>query len=158
MVAIKDVETPSVPENFRDAAAFLRRQSFLDSSRYREQQWKAYRVGADVRLLEFERVFIARLAKLGIPAFADEFVITDAAQRVRFLNGKSPHRPGESPSNHGRTVSIVHSLRGRELPAICWDLFHHVGEETAKRLGVEVNWGGPEGQPWRWEIGSEDRI
>lgn len=145
-----EVPVLELPTKYAEAVGYLRRGTFLKTARYREQQWSANRTGAAEPLLEFERAFVKRMAALGIPVFAKTVVVPNEVQARLFVTGKSEWRAGESPHNRGVAVEIVHSLRD-DLPKICWEIFHHVGKETARALGLQVEWGGPT-KPGLWTL------
>lgn len=130
-----------VPTGFTDAVRYLRRTPFLDSPRYRAQQWSAAREGASEDLLTFTDAFVKAFAKLGIPVYPKRLFVSDREQGRLFVTGESVERPGESPFNKGLAVEFEHSTK-QELPAVCWELFHHVGDEVAHQHGVDVWWKG----------------
>ena len=132
----------------------MRNRSFTLTERYGDQQRRADRVGADPRILEFERKLIGRAFKLGVPLFAHCCVRGSAEQSRLFKEGRSKARPGESPHNYGAAVDIVHSLKAWDLTRKQWEIIGHLGKETAKAIGVRVSWGGDWQfyDPAHWEL------
>lgn len=143
-----------IPDSYRDALRYLRSRTFTRSSRYRAQQWKADRRGADPKLLEWEAAFIRRLEKLDIPVFAPVVFRSERVQQRLYVTGKSDQQPGESLFNHGLAIQIVHAQHGRNLPKLCWDLLGHLGKEVARQTGIDMEWQGdkPGGDPAEWVL------
>ena len=127
---------------------------FLATQQYQEQQWRAVRKGANPFLLRFEETMVARMAKLGVPMFASEVIRTPERQNDLYALGHSKARAGESPHQFGLAVDLVHSLKGWGLDEKQWQLVGHVGHETAKALGIAVEWGGDWKfyDPAHWEL------
>lgn len=128
---------------------------FVGSERYREQQWRADRQGADPQILEFEKRFVARMAKLDIPVFAHEMVRSVARQNELYVKGFSRARGGQSPHQIGMAVDIIHSLKAWKLTDRQWSIFGHAGKEIAKQAGIPITWGGDFKSlydPAHWEI------
>jgi hypothetical protein len=77
-----------------------------------------------------------------------------AYQEKLVAQGRSKAKFGKSPHNLGCAVDIVHSLYHWEIDKLCWDIVGHIGKQVAKRVGVDVVWGGD----WRfydpahWEL------
>lgn len=143
-----------VPDRLDAALRYLVNEKFIAGTRYRDQQARADRRGAHPDIIAFERAFVRRMKKLGVPVFAHNMVRNHAQQGRLFVQGVSKARPGESPHNHGKAVDIVHGIRAWEIPRPCWDLFGHIGHEVAKQLGVKVQWGGTWKfyDPAHWEL------
>lgn len=140
-----DVE---VPATFREALRYMRRPNFVETPRYRAQQWKASREGAKPELVAFTDAFVAACARLGIPVYPRTMYRTRDAQLALYVTGKSSEK--ENAFTEGTGVEIVHSLKD-ELPEICWQLLGHVGLEVARNLGLRIDWKGPD-FPARWEL------
>lgn len=151
-----DELTAPVPRTMAEALAQIQDKAFCQSQNWQAQQWRALRVGAHPDLLEFERVFIKRLRKLEIPAFAHNMIRPWELQDKLYADGVSKAKGGQSAHNFGMAVDIVHSVKlwaGMKRPH--WALLGHVGKETAKSLGVELAWGGdwPDFyDPAHWQI------
>jgi len=143
-----------IPVQFDDALRYLRDKKFLEDKRHQAQHFRARREGAHPDILAFERAFIRRMRKLGVPVFAHSVVRTHAEQRVIHLRGTGV-APGESAHNHGKAVDLVHGLRAWDMPRPCWLLFGHIGKEVAQSLGIKVRWGGDFKSRWdpaHWEL------
>lgn len=134
-------ETP-VPSTYHEALQGLVNREFLGSQRWQQQQWRADRAGANPGLLEFERRFIRRMTRLGIPVFAAEFVRSEARQNDLYALGNSRARGGESPHQFGLAFDLVHSVHGWNIDRKAWALIGHAGKELAAQAGVPVEWGG----------------
>lgn len=113
-------------------------RKFLASENYQNQQLRAVREGASPLLLEFERVMVHRMKRLGIPMFASEVIRTAERQNDLYALGNSRAKGGQSPHQHGLAVDIVHSVRGWALDRKEWDLVIHVGFQTANSLSIKV--------------------
>lgn len=142
------------PATYAAAVAGMVDRPFLASQRWQEQQGRAVRDGAHPAILEFERAFIRRMSKLGIPVFASEVMRSAKRQDELHALGNSKARGGRSPHQWGCAVDLVHSVRGWSLSAKEWEIFGHVGEEVAKAKGLKLNWGGVWEffDPAHWEI------
>lgn len=131
-----------VPGTMQAALRQMVHRDFLASQKYQEQQWRAHREGAHPDIVEFERVFIKRMAKLGVPMFAHNMVRSFAEQEKLLADGVSKAGGGKSAHNFGLAVDIVHSIRAWNLTKPEWALVGHVGQELAKSKGIELSWGG----------------
>lgn len=155
------LDTP-VPKDFGAALREMANKPFLATQKWQEQQWRANRVGAHPDILEFEKVFIKRMGKLGVPMFTHCMVRSFVQQQKEFDEGDSKARPGQSAHNFGMAVDIVHSVRAWQLSDLEWKLVGHVGHELVRQKGlalVNMTWGGPDGvtdrfrwDPAHWEI------
>lgn len=143
-----------LPNRYDSALRYLRNPVFLAGARHKAQHWRADRTGAHPDILAFERAFIRRFKRLGVPMWAHCVQRSEATQRRHFVTGVTKARPGESPHNHGKAVDLVHGTRAWDIPKAAWDLIGHIGKEVAGQLGVKVVWGGE----WRfydpahWEL------
>lgn len=148
------------PKGFDDAIRGMRDRAFLASQNWQDQQWRANREGANPYILEFERVFIKRMAKLGVPMFAHEVVRTAERQDDLYAQGVTKAKAGQSAHQYGCAVDIVHSVKGWGLSNKEWALCFHVGTEVRKALGIALEWGGDDPDindafdwdPAHWEL------
>jgi hypothetical protein len=128
---------------------------FLKTSKYREQQGRAFREGAFPEIVVFEKAFIRELKKRGMPFFAHNMVRTFAEQDGLYVRGVTKARAGQSPHNYGLAVDIIHSNYAWDVfndPSSC-EIVGHLGKEVAQRVGVNIEWGGDWGwDPAHWEI------
>lgn len=145
----------ALPGTFDSALKAMRDRAFLASARYQEQQGRALRRGAHPDIVEFERVFVWRMAKLGVPMFCHCMIRTPEQQRREFLEGNSKN-DGKRPYPHrGFAVDIIHSKDAWNLSETEWKLCHHVGAELAIQKGIDVTWGGKFRSlydPAHWEL------
>lgn len=146
-----------VSPHFAGALAGIVNREFLASQRYQEQQWRALEKGAHPDILEFKRVFIRRMAKLGVPMFASEVVRSPERQNDLYALGNSRAKGGQSPHQFGCAVDIVHSVKGWSMEPKAWALIGHVGKELITQKGLQVEslaWGGDWGfyDPAHWQI------
>lgn len=142
---------PPMPEpvevvDYRSAVRAMVDKVYVNSEGYREQQNRAVRRGAHPDILEFERKFVTRLYKLGVPFFAHAMVRTAEEQLAAFERGASKARPGQSPHNYGMAVDLVHCRIGWNLDRKSWDMIGHIGKEVAAQAGLDLEWGGD----WRF--------
>lgn len=128
---------------------YLAHRLFLRSARYRDLCHKADTAGLDPLMAEFVQAFQRHMAGLGIPVYVDVAVIKPADAARLYVLGEAADLPSHNPYAIGRAVDIAHAVRGRDLPAICWRIFEHVGLEVASKLGIRVVWGG-HSAPWQW--------
>lgn len=141
-----------------DARAALRaivNRPFLETPKWRQQQWTANREGADEAILAFEKRMIKEMAALGVPMFAHNMVRTPQEQRAVYVQGHSNH-DGTKPYAHRKhAVDIVHSVFAWGMTRDQWAVIGHVGKECGRRLGIELVWGGDWKRPYdpaHWEI------
>lgn len=137
------------PEAFvsTDMAGALRAlvdRDFLKSEKFQEQQWRATRKGADSEILDFERLFIRRFAKLGIPMWAATVMRSEEDQSAAYVLGTSNAPAGKSPHQRGGAIDLVHGTRGWELSKDkaenrrMWALIVHIGNEVARSAGIDL--------------------
>ena len=147
---------PPVPEpgSYSEALRGLVDKPFCGSGRYRSQQHRAVRLGADPDLLAFERAFVKRMRRLGVPMFSECVVRDQATQARLYVVGHSRATFGKSPHNFGMAADVVHGTRGRDLSRAAWDIIGHVGKECAYQVGVPMVWGGDWKvfDPAHWEL------
>lgn len=141
-----------VPETFADAMKSLRDPAYAASQNWQDQQWRAVRLGAHSDIKEFERRFIKRCYKLGIPLFAHSMVRTREDQDKLFADGVSDAKGGQSAHNYGMAVDIVHGVRAWGLKPKEWLMIGHVGREVAASAGIDITWGG------HWKIDPETGV
>lgn len=156
--AIKEVKV----SNYQTARSQLMNKPFLGTSKYREQQGRANRIGVyqdpeTGRYLigEFEKALVRKLAREGMPFFAHNMVRTPEEQDRLFERRVSNAGRWQSPHNYGMAVDIVHSVRAWELDKHSWALVGHIGKEVSERLKIDITWGGDWEQPWdpaHWEL------
>lgn len=154
--------TPDAPEaplvvtgNLHDALRGLQDFPFLKTQKHQEQHWRARREGAHPDILEFERVFLRKTAKLGIPMFALYVVRTAEEQMALFRGGTSRDSPGDGLWPHKCcAVDLIHGRKTYELSEGQWLLLGHIGHEVANAKGIKVEWGGDwkkPGQKLGWD-------
>lgn len=128
---------------------------FLERTVWHDQQMRALRDGAHPDILEFERRFVARMAKKhGVPLFAHNMVRDMAEQNRLFVQGVTKAKGGKSPHNWGCAVDIVHSVKAWNLERDSWTMLGHIGKELATQMGVKLVWGGDWSfyDPAHWEL------
>lgn len=151
----EELPMPEEPETYGAALRLLEAREFLKGKRYQDQQMRARRQGAHPDILTFERAFVARFRKLGIPMFAHSIVRDPDEQNALFVRGVSLAKGDKSPHVHGLAVDLVHGTLAWNLPRACWEIIGHVGLEVASQAGVEVVWGGSWRRLWdpaHWEL------
>lgn len=160
MSPLEPLPDPAIPATYADALRYMVNKPFLKSSRYRAQQWRADRIGAHNNILVFEKAFIRRFEKLGVPMFAHNMVRSEATQRRLYVQGVTKAPAGRSPHNHGKAVDLVHGIRAWDVPRPCWNLIGHVGKEVAAQLGIKLVWGGDWQfyDPAHWELDDWETI
>lgn len=138
-----------LPASYREAVRWASNRLYLRTGRYQQQAWRS-EVGVLVpELQEFVAEFRKLMANIGVPTHAD--ICSRKGEHMEYVLGRID-RPGpECPYMEGRAVSLVHSIRGRNMPALAWDIFAHSGREVAAKLGIDVQWGG-RARPWLWRM------
>lgn len=136
----------------------MRDRGFLDRFKYRDQQQRANREGADIRICEFADKLVRRAAKMGIPLFPVVIMRTYDDQAAAYVTGVSKDSPDDGIWPHmGFAVDIIHSVHGyMDKPKIAhaWDVIGHLGKEVAVSMDLKVTWGGDWKfyDPAHWEI------
>lgn len=128
-----------VPQSFSVELAGMVDRPFLASRQYAEQQQRAERGGAHPDLAEFERVFVKRMAKLGVPVFVAEFIRSPERQDDLYALGTSRAKGGQSAHQFGCAFDLVHSVKGWDLSVKQWQLLGHVGKELITQKGFAVD-------------------
>jgi murein endopeptidase len=146
-----------VSPKFGDALAGIIDRQFLASQNWQKQQWRADRRGAHPDLIEFEKVFIRKMGKLGVPMFSHEFIRSPERQNEVFRAGNSRAKGGHSAHQYGCAVDIVHSTKAWNMEPKAWALVGHVGKEIIAQKGLAVAslaWGGDWGfyDPAHWQV------
>lgn len=148
--------SPAAPvhNTYEEALKRLQSPAFIDGPKFREQQNRANRKGANIDIITFERAFIRRLEKLKVPMFAHNMVRTEEEQTALYIKGVSKAKGAQGPHVHGCAVDIVHSTRAWDLTKKEWTLLGHIGKEVAGQLGIKLTWGGDWKfyDPAHWEI------
>jgi len=145
----------TVAESFNEALRAMVDREFLASERHQHQHRRAVRDGCHPDLVEFERLFIKRMAKLGVPMFAAEFYRSPDRQNDMFALGHSKARAGHSAHQFGLGVDIVHGTKAWGLSERQWQLIGHTGKELAAQKGFKLVWGGDWKSIWdpaHWEL------
>lgn len=143
---------------YAEALAGMVDRPFLASQRWQDQQHRAVRFGAHPDIVEFERLLIKRMAKLGVPLFAPEVVRSAKRQDELYALGNSKAKGGQSAHQYGLAVDLVHSVHGWNLSAKQWEVIEHMGRELAKATGLKVhNLHEPDGSwsfydPAHWQV------
>ena len=161
--------SPNADEKVVGYASALRvlvARDFLHSVKHSEQLMRANRKGAHEDILLFEKKFLSKTAKLGIPMFAHSIVRNEADQTKAFVQGFSKARYGESPHNFGLAVDFIHGIKGWNLDEQSWQMIGHIGREIAAQNGLKLVWGGDDPgvddafdwDPAHWELADWRRI
>lgn len=139
---------------YAEALRAMTDRAFCQSERYSDQQGRAERNGAQQAILDFERKFISRCRKMGIPLFTHCCIRGSVEQNRLFKEGMSKARAGESPHNYGAAVDIIHGTKGWTISRKQWAILGHIGKETAAVSGISVVWGGDWKffDPAHWEL------
>jgi len=144
---------PNVPDTYRDQLAAIRAPDFCEGIKYREQQWRAERKGADPRILTFERLLVRRMRNLNIPMFASEVMRSQQRQLLLWTEGHSRVKE-YGPHTRGAAVDIIHGIHGWNIPKKAWSLVGHIGKEIIAQESLGMRWGGDWDfyDPAHWEL------
>lgn len=132
----------AVSRDHASALAGMVNREYCRSQEFERQRWKAERTGAHPSIVHFERVFVTRMAKLGVPMFAFEIWRSMERQKEMYAKGVSNAKPGESPHQYGCAIDLIHGVKLWGLDEKQWQLVHHVGNELATQRGIKLRWGG----------------
>lgn len=113
-------------------------REFCLTERYKAQQLRALREGAHPDILEFEKRFITRLRKQGVPLFAVCLNRSASQQNSAFRRGYSKARAGQSAHNYGMAVDIIHGVKAYDLHRDAWRILSHIGKEVAVQAGIGI--------------------
>lgn len=116
-------------------------RDFLHSVKHQEQHLRANREGAHEQILLFEKKFLAKMRKLGIPMFAHSVVRTNEEQTKLFVQGVTNAKAGQSPHNYGMAIDLVHGVKAWDLQPQSWTMIHHIGIEIANQNGIKIRSG-----------------
>ena len=116
-------------------------RDYLGTIPHSKQTMRAVRDGCHPRIIAFEKVFIARMNKLGIPMYAHCMMRTRADQRRAYVQGFSRNDGSKDFPHLGCAVDIVHGLKHWELSKDSWSMLGHIGKELAVQNGLHVRWG-----------------
>lgn len=144
------IDGAPIPLTNRDAVAYMVHRLYLRSTRYRGQQWLSDTAGLDPDVFEFFSAFKRLMENLGVPVHADVAFLARPAHASAYVLGRVDEPPHAVDYASRRAFSLVHSIRGRALPLICWDVFRHCGIEAAGKVGVEVL--NSRDCPWLWIV------
>lgn len=144
---------PDLDGGLEGALRTLQHEQHLLSPKYQDQQWRANRYGAHSDILDFERAFVRRMKKLGVPMFAHNMVRSLGDQQKLYAEGVTRTK-SDSPHMFGCAVDIVHGVRAWDLTRAEWSILGHIGKEVAKGLGLKLTWGGDWQfyDPAHWEL------
>lgn len=151
---------------FSSALRALVARDFLHSVKHQEQHLRANRNGAHEDILLFEKKFLAKCQKLGIPMFAHCIMRDEAEQTRVFVKGFSKARFGQSAHNFGLAIDLIHGIKAWDLDAKSWEMIGHIGREIAAQNGLKLVWGGDDPgvdddfdwDPAHWELKDWRRI
>lgn len=146
-----------LPDTFGEALAGIVNHDYCNSQAWQAQQLRANRHGVHPDILEFERVFVRRCTRLGIPLFASEVMRSAKRQDELHALGHSRARGGQSPHQWGCAIDLVHAIKGWNLAPMQWKLLAHIGKEVIAQKGLSISsmaWGGDWTfyDPAHWQI------
>ena len=133
-----------LPSSYRGAVRWMAHRLYLKSARYQQQLWRSDAKRLDPVLAEFVQEYLKYGARLGIPLHCD--IASSYSERMEYVLGRIP-APVRPSVYDGTCCSVVHSVRGRDMPALAWDVLAHCGREVAAKLCSGVQWGGVTA-PW----------
>lgn len=162
---------PDVPGPIAAGIAAMVDREWLASANWQEQLRRADRIGqpglwdkeptqerlalatARWQVLDFERLLVRRMSKLGVPMFAHE--VWRSAERQAELAADGFSKLVDGPHMHGLAVDVIHARKGWRLTRQQWAVVGHVGRELATQRGYKLTWGGTWADPWdpaHWQV------
>lgn len=143
-------DRPTVPEPFKR----LHFPSRLSSENYLEQLGRADWQHTDTDMRIFAAALVIELQKRGLPFYVHTAYRTRKEQDRLYNKGRSKALWPRAPHCQGKAVDIVHSAFHWELTKQEWAWVGQIGKNLAKRLGIEVTWGGDWSfyDPAHWEL------
>lgn len=142
-----------LPDNYADAVRSLSDPAVVSSLRFRKRAvWD--QTGSVPDIVRFANALTQALNKRGFPMFVFHGWRDGIEQQRLFDQGVSKARSGQSPHNHGMAVDIIHFSRAWDLTRREWDLIGAIGRETARKLHMDITWGGDWNfyDPAHWEL------
>lgn len=130
-----------LPKTLKEAAAFMVDRPAITTKAYRDRQVYQW-TGVHPDIIEFTRKFIKELERRGIPMYAFELMRTPERQNNLLANGRSKAKAWSSPHQYGCAVDIVSHTKYWDLTPKQWDVLGAIGKEIARKMNVELTWGG----------------
>lgn len=100
-------------------------------------------------IAEFERRFLAKAKKAGIPLYTGLLFVDPGEQVQRYVCGLSADPPGSCLHEYGAAIDIYPAHLGPDCPEECWQILGHMGGEICRQYGLKVQWGGAS-NPQHW--------
>jgi hypothetical protein len=144
-----------LPANVREAAKKLIDPVGIKTVAHRNRVSKGQKFDRmHPLMIAFYRRLQAELDARNMPFYPFEFYRTEARQADLLKRGVTKAGPGNSPHNHGCAVDVVHSWRLWDLSRGEWAVIGAIGKEVARKLGMEVTWGGDWSfyDPAHWQL------
>jgi hypothetical protein len=106
----------------------------------------------DIR--RFAAAFIEACRKYNVPMYVHGAFRTQSEQDHLRKTGRSKAYYPRAPHCQGAAVDIVHGVHHWDLTKGEWDRIGILGKEVARKLGIEITWGGDWSfyDPAHWEL------
>lgn len=101
------------------------------------------RDGTEADLIRFWFRFQSDAAKIQIPLRVVWGFRTHEEQTALLARGVTRAKAGQSAHNYGRALDIIHMTRAWDgMPSEGWEILGIIGKEAARKVDVQVEWGG----------------
>lgn len=129
-------------------------KDYFTGPHYVAQQERADWQQTDRGIQEFAARFVLEMRKRMIPVYVHCAFRTPEEQAKVAAKGNSKLSTVIAPHVQGKAVDIVHSGFHWELSPDEWRFFGLVGKEVARKMGLNVTWGGDWKfyDPAHWEV------
>lgn len=147
-------EPPSKTKRYNVPERLSVRKEYFTSDTYLRQQDRADWQQTDAQLCRFVAYLVHDARKRGIPLFVHSAFRTEAEQNALRAKGRSKASYPNAPHCQGFAADVVHSRYAWMLTDDEWLYIGKLGKDIAKRLGIDVVWGGDWSfyDPAHWEI------
>lgn len=132
-----------LPRNYIEAARGLVDQRVNQSQKARDYRSMPPLEHVHADMATFARKFMKECADRGIPLRVFQGYRSPKEQQRMKDRGVSRAGPGQSPHQYGCAVDMIHVARAWEgMTREQWDVLGAIGKEVARRMGIDVDWGG----------------
>lgn len=113
----------------------------------------------DPKIAYFAAKFIETMRRQGVPFWVFAAFRTRDQQQHFFEKGTSKAEWPRAPHCQGKAVDLVHGKFLWDLTPHEWAFVGKVGKDLAKRLGIEIEWGGDWSfyDPAHWQLKDWDQ-
>lgn len=131
-------ESTMPPDGVSAAFRSLIYPDYVVGRKYKMDQTRADWRGVDPDLKEWAQKYVRRCATLGIPIYVHTAYRSPAIQTMKYVQGTSRAKAGQSAHQYGLAVDAVHSVLAWNMNEDQWLVLHHIAFEVAKSCKVKL--------------------